>query len=75
MNSKRPGEGAWPTMEARPKFWGVISCQQRLQTGGLACNRVPPVEEAGWYAISPTRLIGIMFSRRWMHDPQEANRQ
>jgi hypothetical protein len=70
MNSKRPGDGAWPTTEARPKFCWVIPCQQRLQTGGLACNCVPPVGEEGWYAISPTRLIGIVFSKRWRQDPQ-----
>src|SRR5262249_49731063 len=70
INSKRPGEDAWPTTEACPKFWGVISCQQRLQTGGSACNRVPPVGGTGWYAISPTQLIGIVFSKRWRHDLQ-----
>jgi len=61
MNSKRREEVAWPTTVARPKLCGVISCQQRLQTGGLACNRMPPAGAAGWYAISPTWLIGIGF--------------
>jgi hypothetical protein len=47
MNSKRLETCADPTTEACPKFWGVISYQQRLQTGGLACNRMPPVGAAG----------------------------
>ena len=31
MNSKRLAKCAYPTTEACPKFWGVISYQQRLQ--------------------------------------------
>jgi hypothetical protein len=54
MNSKRLEECAYPTMEACPKFCGVISYQQRLQTGGLACNSMLRVGAAGSYAISPT---------------------
>src|SRR5262249_20556524 len=75
MYSKRLREGgACVTTEACPKFCGVISCQQRLQTGGLACNRMPSVGAAGWYAISPTRLIGIVVSKWWRHGLQSWQR-
>ena len=71
MNSKRPGKGASPTTVTDPKFCRVISRQQRLHTGGLAWNRIPPVAGTDWYATSPTELSGIVFSRRYMQDPHE----
>src|SRR5262249_51591095 len=42
MNSKRFEACAYPTTEACPKFWGVISYQQRLQTGGRGPNALSP---------------------------------
>src|SRR5215468_8376516 len=74
MNSKRPGKGASPTTVTHPKFCRVISRQQRLHTGGLAWNRIPPVAGTDWYATSPTELSGIVFSRRYMQDPHAGPR-